>query len=688
MRLLRLPLPRLPVKHLYRAFPELDTYSDEQCQRFMRASRGGFARTIVHAAIILAITIAGFIGGSLFLIWFISSTTQNVPIMNLGRPAPLWQAILYTILIIATVALGPILGFLARDFLVIDRIRWILRSRGLCPTCRYSLVGLAVDAESRVLCPECGNTTAVDPSLSELTTDEGGRPRYKPEIPHHIKAPILLRVPLGLKRWIKRAAWGLAALMGLVILAGIGYEVFLQVQAAAARRARPSPEAWLALLESGQPDGTTPDDPDGFAIAERIAERMKEAESAARLEYRVADPDGTYNFADYQLIFLTPSQYAQWYSSNTDTSSVRAYTLESLRRLEAESIAPLIDELIRSRRAMDTPPPPGPRVPIAGEWYSRSASLNNVANMLAARAVIAAERADQAAFVQSLEGILACARIAALSPRTYGLYWSLHYHTLANTRVFDAIRRGLPAEWIQPTLDCYTRQASRPPDDFIVTGERMILEDAAAWLFEDAGAIRLGPLSDKIMGLRSQLAAWGAIARPIGTFRSNTREARERAAQIRAHFDIPDPRAVSGMRAMPGPTHLAISLFNSYYEQVVPARHLVSLTTGAALVSLHIERYRADHGVYPDSLDALVPAYLESLPIDPWDDAPIRYRRLAPGEDAFGRPFLLYSVGADRTDDNGVSSLPPRQRDRVMFAPIPADLVGNDFILNDLERFR
>lgn len=684
---LRRHFPRLPTRHIYRAFPELDTYSDEQCQRFMRASRGGHVRTIIHILIILAITIAGFVGGSLFLFWFINSTTQNVPIMNLGKPAPLWQSILYVVLIIATVAFGPICGFLARDFLVIDRIRWILRSRGLCPTCRYSLVGLAVDAEARVLCPECGNTTAVDPSLGELTTDESGRPRFKPDIPHHIKAPILLRLPLGLKRWFKRAAWLGVALIGLVILVVIGYEVLLHIQASAARRNRPTHQAWLDLIESAQPAGTVPSEPDGFEIALRIGQCMKDAETAARLDHRVADPDGIYNNADYQLICLSQTLHSQWYPPDTDLDAIRAFTLDAINRMETEGIAPLIDELIASRRAFDTPPQASSRSPLSGEWLNSTANLINIGSMLSARAHVALERGDADSFAQSLEGLLACSRIAAMSPRTYSLYWSTHFQSQANSRVFDAIRRGLPPGWIPRILDGYARQSIRPPIEYQLKGEGMLLDDAVSWLFEDVGDIRLGPWSPKILKLKEDFAQWGAIALPVGTYRVNAHEAAARVDHFRALFTAPDARSISSVGASPAPAHLVIALYDPFVDQVVLTRHVTSLTTSAAILALHIEQFRADHSAPPVSLDALVPGYLPALPIDPWDGRPLKFLVLDPTADPFGRPFILYSVGADESDDSGRTFNPVNQRRRLLLAPIPADLVGYDYVFNDPEQF-
>jgi len=66
---------------------------------------------------------------------------------------------------------------------------------------------------------------------------------------------------------------------------------------------------------------------------------------------------------------------------------------------------------------------------------------------------------------------------------------------------------------------------------------------------------------------------------------------------------------------------------------------------GAQLV-LALELYRREHNRYPADLSALVPAYFEEVPVDPFIDQPFVYRVGHGG-------YWLYSVGRDLTDSNG-----------------------------------
>lgn len=67
----------------------------------------------------------------------------------------------------------------------------------------------------------------------------------------------------------------------------------------------------------------------------------------------------------------------------------------------------------------------------------------------------------------------------------------------------------------------------------------------------------------------------------------------------------------------------------------------------AARAALAIERWRLKHdGHPPDSLSELVPDFLPSVPIDPFADAPLHYKRTGLG-------YTIYSIGPDFTDDGG-----------------------------------
>jgi hypothetical protein len=68
-----------------------------------------------------------------------------------------------------------------------------------------------------------------------------------------------------------------------------------------------------------------------------------------------------------------------------------------------------------------------------------------------------------------------------------------------------------------------------------------------------------------------------------------------------------------------------------------------------AVVALALERYRHDHGDWPKKLTDLEGKYLTSVPLDPYDRQPLRYRPTNDG-------VMVYSVGPDREDNSGASN--------------------------------
>lgn len=70
-----------------------------------------------------------------------------------------------------------------------------------------------------------------------------------------------------------------------------------------------------------------------------------------------------------------------------------------------------------------------------------------------------------------------------------------------------------------------------------------------------------------------------------------------------------------------------------------------------AMLSCALERYRLAHGQYPEQLDALAPQFVAVLPRDIINGQPLKYQR-TPGD-----RFILYSVGWNEKDDDGVIAL-------------------------------
>jgi hypothetical protein len=69
------------------------------------------------------------------------------------------------------------------------------------------------------------------------------------------------------------------------------------------------------------------------------------------------------------------------------------------------------------------------------------------------------------------------------------------------------------------------------------------------------------------------------------------------------------------------------------------------------VTAIALKRYQLKHGNYPMDLNSLVPEFFPTVPLDPVDGEPLRYRKNTDGT------FLLYSVGENGVDDGGDPSL-------------------------------
>lgn len=103
----------------------------------------------------------------------------------------------------------------------------------------------------------------------------------------------------------------------------------------------------------------------------------------------------------------------------------------------------------------------------------------------------------------------------------------------------------------------------------------------------------------------------------------------------------------------------ALSTAQDKFATTIAQQHL--LKTAIAL-----KRYQLAHKTWPDSLNQLVPAYLPSVPLDPIDGQPLRYKKAANEAD----DYTLYSIGVNGIDDGGDGTeMKPRENGKPDYRP-------------------
>lgn len=132
---------------------------------------------------------------------------------------------------------------------------------------------------------------------------------------------------------------------------------------------------------------------------------------------------------------------------------------------------------------------------------------------------------------------------------------------------------------------------------------------------------------DVVAGLDSYDALLKALVHVDITTLTDAREVGQRAASLPSYYNL---------------SSLLIPSLTRSVELWLRARG----KSRALVTAIAAEQFRLAKGRWPASLDELVPTYLDAVPVDPFDDKPIRYAVIPEG-------IKTWSIGEDLKDDGG-----------------------------------
>jgi hypothetical protein len=664
---------RLLTRRIHRAFPELDRYGDEQCLRFVKAARGSRLRRLAGLA---AACLFGVVCAISMTIAVAFTVDRLIPRYDLFETTPV-GFLVGVAGIILLISLAPVSAFLARDFLLRRRVRFILRSRGVCLSCWYSLIGLPIGPGNTIHCPECGATTTVDPSLSELVTDPSGQRRFQPEV-GHVDLGQCFWTPRR-KRTLKRAAlWGTATLALILLVLIGGNELLIRRQARAARAAMVGVEGMLAHVRAHQPPGA--DDPSAANAYDVLARTNTIREDADAREWKSAQQRtaaGNSIDPDFSLLYRDErARSARPIDDQEREAACRALALHMLDAYAADGLNSALAELATCRRAV-RPITLGPDEPAFAVMLPDLGTTRSLARICAARMTIAREHNDRDSFIAAFEQGLALARIVRHQPFIIDGMVANAVESLMFNQLVDALQAPIPPEWLDGVAAAMARQRTDVPITFQLEGERISSTDSIAWVFSNPSRARFGRFSP---ALAQQFGSFGvstptSIAR-LGSFEENARVYTGiiEAEKLKAASD-PWNRPSPSTTYTPGSLLLIDLLVPSFGRLVGSADQLEAQRRGI-ITLVALERFRAHRGHVPASLSELIPEFLDKLPLDPWSGKPFIYKPLA-APDEHGRTYLLYSVGADGKDDGGVSGEQSRKQSGNLTVG-PSDVIINE----------
>lgn len=620
---------RIIASPIYRAFPELDVFTDEQCTNYLQRVYGGVPARVAVGLVSLVLGV-----GVAFAVGWVCVLAFSA---NPGRNS------VVGVFALAAVTAGFGFGTLiSRDVLLRLLVRRVLAEVGLCPSCDYSAMGLLVSVDFAVTCPECGNGINLAIYREHCVPGIDGALRFMP--PPGMVADqrrfLTAKRRRAAARTARRITVAFALIVGLAVLPVVALVLAESWSARSDQATRSTPEALDAAL---LPEGVQPS---GDSISVQLAAiAFWQPEELRAIHARALD-----RFAR-NIRWGVPS-IGSGGGSETAAKDLDALQISGTAVTAIATVADRIAEgraaRMRSSAVTTGDGQEGPR----GLWMIGFASpkLKQLSNVALAAAI---ERRDGPAFARALEWHLAARRIGGSTPP----FMAGSGDAAATVRVTaEALRADGGGELALALKAAIRRQSVRPSMEAmkaeIVEWE---VDGLAAWFTNPLGVVWL-PWSDHSMRFEAKNLGihW------VGLYWPQRQAIRAHAGALFEEL-MADPsdrnqqKASAAVIALADAGPIAGAPFSGINGYSTSLRDLGGALLERALATVvAIEQFRRSEGRLPNSLDELRPRFLDAVPKDPFRKGPFIYRVLPADPAAAWHPgYTLWSVGANGSDDNG-----------------------------------
>ncbi len=153
---------RVPITQVYRAFPELDAFSDAECEvyiDYVLKTRGTRFALVMPVALVVCILTSCL--ALPLMVWLAALMARLVESVGWLSSETALQLLLIPLVLITVGGCGVAL-LRYRDS-QLHRALFASIEEARCPGCKYSLLGLPASASQQVLCPECGQNVMLSP---------------------------------------------------------------------------------------------------------------------------------------------------------------------------------------------------------------------------------------------------------------------------------------------------------------------------------------------------------------------------------------------------------------------------------------------------------------------------------------------------------------------------------------------
>ncbi len=695
---------RVVTRSLHRAFPELDRFDDGRASAFVASAARGWRRTIVRwVALVLTVVICagGLLVGTALAMHYLEVDMYSWSIN------PVYVGIA---LLAASIGLGLVLALLVRDRVLRQSIRRLIKNRGTCWKCAYSLLGMPIGPDLRLTCPECGTVTVADPSMGELVPSVKGAVVYVPQFAVEGAEQIAARK----RRHRSVCRISLCLVLGVVV-AGVGcyagLRVFLWWQAREARAILASGEFNAKMVQVQEKllrPGVAATEPNQWGEVVDALEAFKRAERAVCTAYFESHPDVVVQdvvkasgvFAPVLKDYI--SDFDPWYDNRMNPSNVND---DLVGLLDAELKRSGADAKLRSLAALRR----AVRPMVVAEGQSPMAlqitdlqPLRMVAEFNTARMVRAARSGDGQGYIDALEQGLAVADLIGRQ--------GTHIDTLTANRqrnlLLACVRAtlgSLQSDEVLARVDEVIARQAGPTGSGGVSASMIEVEEFyyRAWIAEffskpgDVERVLLWGFPDDTM-YTSRHEKGKPMLGKLGTLRSNLDDLCVGYKRIGADLALtPDVRASVPLSVPRGSKMgLVRDTADSLGRSMVLQDSTGRTTWAGTRVMVALERFKLRTGAFPASLSELGEAdgvtASNPLSLDPFSGKAFGFERTTTDrqnlttagkrhKNTWG--YWLWSVSADGVDDQGSFPEWPSDSMRTWAGP------SGDYLINEQHRW-
>lgn len=598
---------RLIARKVYRAFPELDRFSDHQCERFVRAVNRKY-RSFVLRWFLVGTLSALALAASLALVEWLLYERDNG--WRTYQRVPWFIADLLSLALPLMLAGG--VALVTRDIVIRLQIRRVIKTRGTCLTCGYSLLGIRVAEDRTVTCPECGTLAEADDALGELHTTDSGVQVFNP-VMHSETMRLRALAKARRRRRLKVGAFiVLAAMLAIATTFGLWWWR-IDRQAAAAQAARVYPAQVAAWQTRFRPKDLPPEANNSWGEFSRALRKFNDVNGTHLSAKLTRPPAFTRFYGECNPEFLIKEE--------NQAGDPDAINLTYSLHLEKNTLANFLVLADRPWIERDAAPAPGGWGTL---WTMDLVDLHRMATLALARLHQAARHEGGVGCADAVRVLRLCVRVFDCDPWLYARSLSNAVRTdLAMVLAADA--KCIPSAQMLDEIAAALPPTSSPiPLDEHIELEYQGVLDSLRWFYSNPEMVRKAHVIGTQRAMNYALMPGNQkfiVPEWLPSLDAATLQAKQVFTPV---FEIAKPSGTS--TTPPASTQPPSELMNVFVEMragwcrnVVQNQSVPIRAVRKARIALAIEAYQRRHGVYPPTLEVLVGQGLSAEDLSPAD---------------------------------------------------------------------